>query len=319
VLVQLQNAYPEDIRIVFRHYPLIGTPDNPFHDKASLSHRAAQSAGEQGKFWDMHDLLFERQSEWAGMTIEQFETWVTEQAEDLDLDVDQFTEDLNSQEMIDFAQQAWDEASATGIPGTPFLLVNGNMWPESLPMDFSSMESIAKLMMLESRQFTSCPPVTVDRAKQYVATLETTKGDIMIELFADKAPLAVNSFIFLAENGWFDDIMFHRVIPGFVAQSGDPTGSGFGGPGYAFDNEISADLKFDKPGVLGMANAGEGSNGSQFFITFAPAPQLDGSFTIFGQVIQGMDVVEKLTERDPSKAGELPEGDYIENVVIEEK
>jgi cyclophilin family peptidyl-prolyl cis-trans isomerase len=159
----------------------------------------------------------------------------------------------------------------------------------------------------------------ISPGKQYVATLHTEKGEIVLELYADQAPTAVNSFVFLARHGWFDGVTFHRVIPGFVAQAGDPTGTGFGGPGYAFDNEISPDLKFDRPGVLGMANSGPGSNGSQFFITLAPAPNLNGDYTIFGHVISGMDVVKGLTPRDPSQAMNLPPGDKINSVTIEEK
>jgi cyclophilin family peptidyl-prolyl cis-trans isomerase len=173
--------------------------------------------------------------------------------------------------------------------------------------------------MLEERQFTQCPPMTIDPTKQYVATLHTDKGDIVIELYADKAPIAVNSFIFLARNGWFDGVTFHRVIPGFVAQAGDPSGTGFGTPGYAFKNEISSDLKFDGPGVVGMANAGADSNGSQFFITYSAAPTLDGAFTIFGHVIQGMDVATSLTPRNPDENADLPPGDKILSVTIEEK
>jgi len=159
----------------------------------------------------------------------------------------------------------------------------------------------------------------IDPAKQYFATLHTEKGDITIQLYADKAPMAVNSFIFLARQGWFDGVTFHRVLPGFVAQAGDPSGSGLGGPGYIFDNEISEDLKFDGPGVVAMANAGPGTNGSQFFITFAATQQLDGGYTIFGFVIEGMDVAKSLTPRDPSQAMDLPPGDRINSVTIEEK
>ena len=112
------------------------------------------------------------------------------------------------------------------------------------------------------------------RKKQYIATIHTEKGDIVIQLFPDKAPLAVNSFVFLARQGWFDGVTFHRVIPGFAAQAGDPSGTGKGNPGYFFNNEIS-DLKFDKPGMVGMANSGPDTNGSQFFITFAPAAHLE--------------------------------------------
>jgi cyclophilin family peptidyl-prolyl cis-trans isomerase len=161
--------------------------------------------------------------------------------------------------------------------------------------------------------------MAIDPLKEYIATIETEIGDIIIQLFADKTPLAVNSFVFLAREGWFNGVPFHRVIPGFVAQAGDPTGTGLGGPGYAFDNEIVPELKFDAPGLVGMANAGPGSNGSQFFITFAPQPGLDGGFTIFGEVLSGLDVAEKLTTRIPEGGGVLPEADLILKVTIEEK
>jgi len=128
----------------------------------------------------------------------------------------------------------------------------------------------------------------------------------------------VNNFIFLARDGWYDNVMFHRVLPGFVAQTGDPTGTGYGGPGFLYVNE-SSDLKFDKPGVLAMANSGMDTNGSQFFITYAPLSQLDGGYTIFGQVIEGMDVVEKLTPRDPENTPDPPQGDSITEVIITEQ
>lgn len=151
----------------------------------------------------------------------------------------------------------------------------------------------------------------------YTATLHTEKGDIVIELFPQVAPFAVNSFVFLAEHDWFDNVTFHRVLPGFVAQGGDPTGTGYGGPGYAFAIEPSTSLLFDRPGLLAMANAGPTSNGSQFFITLGEAEHLNGQFSIFGEVIQGMDVVESLTPRDPSQAIDLPPGDLILDVTIE--
>ncbi|MEW6716948.1 MAG: peptidylprolyl isomerase [Chloroflexota bacterium] len=186
-------------------------------------------------------------------------------------------------------------------------------------MDYTSLETIIKLLKLERRQFTDCPPTVIHLDKEYFATLETEKGDIVIQLFPEVAPLAVNSFVFLAREGWFDGVLFHWVIPGFVAQSGDPSETGYGGPGYAFQNEISPDVVFDRPGRLGMANSGPDSNGSQFFITFDAAPNLDGNYTIFGQVIAGMEVLEQLTPRDPYTGGGTPPGDRILHVSIEER
>lgn len=312
MLAQLAEDYPEDVRVAYRHFPLLS-----IHDKAALSVQASEAAGLQGQFWPMHDLLYESQSAWSALSPEEFEAWLGERAEDLDLDVTQFMGDLNSEENVALAQKAWDDGTAVGFPGTPLLMINGQYY--SGPSDYSNLEAITKMAKLENMQFTICPPMTVDPAKGYLATIQTENGDIVLELFPDVAPIAVNSFIFLAENGWYDGVTFHRVIPGFVAQGGDPTGTGFGGPGYAFDNEISPDLKFDQPGLLSMANSGPGSNGSQFFITLSPLPNLDGGYTIFGRVVSGMDLVNQITARDPGQNPNLPPGDLILGVTIEEK
>ena len=312
MLAQLLADYPDEIRFVYRHFPLLS-----IHDKAALATQASEAAGLQGKFWEMHDLLFEKQAEWSELSVDDFKAWLVERAAELDLDTSSFQDDMLDPATAALAQKTWDDGVAAGLPGTPSLLINGRYY--NGPRDYNSLQAILELVKLEARQFTECPPMTIDPAKQYIATLTTEKGDIVIELYPEVAPIAVNSFIFLAENGWFDGVTFHRVIPGFVAQAGDPTGTGYGGPGYAYSNEVPAELKYDKQGVVGMANAGPGSNGSQFFITLAPAPNLDGGYTIFGQVISGMDVVNSLTERNPQTDPNLPPGDEILSVTIEEK
>lgn len=313
VLAQIQNEFPRDVRIVYRHFPLVS-----IHDKAALSAQAAEAAGRQGKFWEMHDLLFEYQREWSGLSVDQFQAWLIEQAGRLRLNEDRFVADLNSQAITDFVKDAWERGKEIGLPGTPFLLIDGQIWSQSLPMSAENIKAIVELKKLEKRQFTSCPPMSIDPSKTYIATLKTEKGDITVELFPDKAPIAVNNFVFLARNGWYDGVTFHRVLQGYIAQTGDPSGTGYGGPGYAFVNEIS-DLKFDKPGLLAMANAGPDSNGSQFFITFTPAEKLNGGYTIFGRVIAGMENAEKLTPRDPAQSPDLPPGDKILSIVIEER
>ena len=311
VLTQLQSKYPKDVRLVYRHFPLAND------DKAALATQAAEAAGLQGKFWQMNDLLYKQQKDWVGLSVEQFQDWIVKRAGELKLDAEKFKQDMNSQAAATFAKDAFERNQALGMPGVPFLVVNG--LPYNAPMDFGNLDTMTALILLEKRQFSDCPAVTIDPKKQYLAILHTKKGDITLELFADKAPLAVNSFIFLARNHWFDGVTFHRVLPGFVAQAGDPTGTGMGGPGYAFDNEISPDLTFDGPGVLGMANAGPGSNGSQFFITYSAVPRLNGGYTIFGKLVAGMEVLQKLTPRDPSTTMDLPPGDEITSVEIVEK
>ena len=172
--------------------------------------------------------------------------------------------------------------------------------------------------LVGTKQYSSAPPMLIDASKNYAATVKMAKGgEFVIRLYADKAPITVNSFVFLAKQGYFDGVTFHRVLSGFMAQGGDPTGSGMGGPGYSFVNEDS-DLKFDKAGVVAMANAGRDTNGSQFFIMFGPDEQLNSGYTIFGQVISGMDVVNAISLRDPDQ-NPTTAGDAIESITIEEK
>ncbi len=166
--------------------------------------------------------------------------------------------------------------------------------------------------------FTEPPPMVIDPNKVYYATIQTEKGDIVVQLFADRAPQTVNNFVFLARQGFYDDTTFHRVLEGFMAQGGDPTGTGMGGPGYTFPDEFVPGLVFDRPGLLAMANAGPNTNGSQFFITYAPTDWLNYRHTIFGQVIQGMEVLESLTPRDPQQNPDF-QGDRILTIQIEER
>lgn len=167
-------------------------------------------------------------------------------------------------------------------------------------------------------QYDSAPPMSIDPEKQYLASVKLAKGgEFVIELYPKQAPITVNSFVFLAREGFFNGVTFHRVLEGFMAQTGDPTGTGSGGPGYEFVNEDS-ELTFDKAGVVAMANAGRDTNGSQFFITFVPAESLTGDYTIFGQVTSGMDVVNSITRRDPNMRPTFS-GDVIESITIIEK
>jgi len=140
----------------------------------------------------------------------------------------------------------------------------------------------------------------IDQKKKYKAHVETDKGTMVIELFADKTPKTVNNFVFLAREGYYDGVIFHRVINNFMVQGGDPTGTGMGGPGYKFGDEFHPSLKHDKQGILSMANAGPNTNGSQFFITHLPTPHLDNRHSVFGHVVEGLDVLMSIPARDPN-------------------
>ncbi len=161
----------------------------------------------------------------------------------------------------------------------------------------------------------TAPEMTIDVEKSYRAIMHTEKGDISIRLRPDIAPITVNNFVFLAREGFYDGVTFHRVIPGFVAQGGDPTGSGTGGPGYQFQDELN-DLPFEQ-GTIGMANAGPGTNGSQFYLMLDAAPPLTGNYTAFGEIDDGMDVMLSLRHRDPERDREP--GDAINSVEIIEQ
>ena len=150
-------------------------------------------------------------------------------------------------------------------------------------------------------QFSSPPAMSLDASKSYNATIKTDKGDIRLTLESRKAPKTVNNFVFLARQGFYDGVIFHRVLADFMAQTGDPTGTGTGGPGYKFADEFHPDLRHDGPGVLSMANAGAGTNGSQFFITHVATPWLDDKHSVFGRVSGGLDVLLSIPERDPSR------------------
>jgi cyclophilin family peptidyl-prolyl cis-trans isomerase len=279
---------------VFRHFPLTS-----IHDKAVLAAEASEAAGAQGQFWEMHDLLFERQNEWSSGSEREARVVFEGLAEEIGLDVEAFSKALDEGTYREVVQQSFEEARALGLGGTPSLFTNGQEYKG--PREDWYLVAWALLTSYDGPQYETAPAMTIDPTQPYFASVETNKGTFCLELYAGKTPVTVNNFVFLAESGFYDGVLFHRVIPGFVAQSGDPTGSGFGGPGYQFEDEIVDELKHDGPGVLSMANAGPNTNGSQFFITYAALPDLDGVHTVFGRVVEGMDVVESLQPRDPTE------------------
>ena len=311
-LNRLLDENSENVRVVSRIFPLVTV-----NDKAALAAQAAEAAGEQDRFWEMHQLLYEQQENWVSLSVSDFEQWLSAQVSALGMDLEQFQADLKREDIVAKVQEAWEDGQRIGLPGTPLILINGQIYGG--PRDYNSLNDILQLIVLGKRQYTSCPAVTVQQNKQYIATLHTEKGNVVIQLFADKAPMTVNSFLFLVREGWYDNITFHRVIPEVFAQTGDPSGTGKGNPGYYIITEIDPDLTFDNPGMVAVVNSGPDTSGSQFFITYAPAPQYNRQYTIFGQVLSGMDVLEKLTPRDAQPGIDTPPGDKLISITIEEK
>ena len=170
--------------------------------------------------------------------------------------------------------------------------------------------------MAGKQQFSKAPEMALDPQKDYFATFHTARGPIKVKLYADEAPITVNNFVFLARQGFYDGTTFHRVIGNFMVQGGDPTGTGTGGPGYKIKDEFHPRRRHDRPGILSMANAGANTGGSQFFITHTATPHLDNRHAVFGEVVEGMDNLMKIRERDPGR--DRQPGDALERIEIEE-
>jgi len=311
----LKENYGDDLRVIYRHFPLIS-----IHDKAQITSEAAEAAGAQGMFWEMHDILYERQSEWSGESEAGIIDVLVGYAEEIGVaDVEQFRQDLEEDTYADKVMADYNAAAESGLTGTPSFVVNQVNFPsQAFGLSYQGLDAFMQLMALRENWFEQ-PEQVIDPDREYVATIETEKGDIVIELFSDTAPVNVNSFAFLAQNDWYQDVTFHRVLPGFVAQGGDPTGLGIGFPGYRCGDEVVTSRSFDEAGLVSLANSGPNTNGSQFFITFDAVPQLNPNFTIIGQVIEGLDVAESLTPRDPQQDPGAEPGDTIIDITIEEK
>jgi cyclophilin family peptidyl-prolyl cis-trans isomerase/protein-disulfide isomerase len=320
IFMSVLKARPNDVRLVFRHWPLAS-----IHPNAVQAAIAAEAAGKQGKFFNMTEFLFSKQSEWSGKSAVDFTTWLNSNAINptLGLDTAKFANDLKDAAI---AQKVKGDMAAsdklggeltnafqTGF-GTPTLIINGSPFLSQRSEEVLTL--IVDLIKNKNKANLQCPANTLDISKDYTATLTTNKGDIVIDLLEKVAPVTVNSFISLAQSGWFKDNIFFVVRDEF-AMTGDKTNTGMGGPGYAYKDEINSAYTFDKEGVVGMYNFGPGTNSSQFFILKAPLSALNGRYTIFGNVIQGMDILKSLIKHE---ANDSPDkADKILNVSITTK
>jgi len=329
-LRQIRLAHPNDVRLIYLHAP------QKDRDKDNLAIQAVEAADLQGKFWEMHDLLFEKQAEWSALAPADFEAWATTQASDLgtpalpgtacqgrcaagaSVDAARFQADFEGPVVADRLQQAIQSAAGVQPVVPPLLFVNSTS-PYTSLADFASLDTVVRMDALAARQFSACPPKSIDPLKQYIATLHTAKGDVVFQLYPEKAPLAVNNFVFLARSGWYDGITFYRVLPEVRVMTGDPSETGLGNPGYLFETEIATDLHFDRPGMVALDNDGPDTNGSRFFITLGANAQWNGQYTIFGQVLSGLDILSALTARNPQPGFSFPLGDELVSVTIEER
>jgi cyclophilin family peptidyl-prolyl cis-trans isomerase len=284
------------------------------HDLAQLSAEASEAAAAQGAFWEMHDALFEFAQEWSTMSEEQAIEAFAGYAEDLGLDADRVRRELKDGTYRDKVLANYDEATAIGLGGTPSFVVNGRVVPQGV-----APEAFIQMTVAEPPQsYDGPPPQVIDPTKSYVATIRTSKGDVVVELLPDMAPTNVNSFAFLAQDGWYDGQTFFFVQPDSVAYSGDPTNLGMVLPfsGFVCEDEIGASATFDDAGVLAMFAPSPGRNSGMFFITMAPLPDINLQYTVIGRVVDGMEVVSSLMPAQPGDGG-TP--DSIDTIAIEER
>jgi len=306
IMDNFATLYPDEVRIVFRFFPL-----SSIHDKARLSSQAMVAAGLQGKFDEFRIWLFERQSKnpnnpavaslddtefWAGLPPADLADWLKKRVSDLGIDPDQLVKDMLSEAVVNKVLDAENVAKSIGIGGTPTLFVNGYAWPLD-QRDTRIFSTFTKLLLNKEKEYKTCPAMAINSSKSYSATISTTKGDIVVDLFADKAPYAVNSFIFLAREGWYSNLPI--ISSDQLLLSGDPTDTGYGGPGYVYKDEIDSTLSFSEPGMLATYayDVGSGTNGSTFFINKIALPEQSGR-TIFGKVTSGLDILSSLQIRD---------------------
>ncbi len=258
--IQFQATHPDEVRYVYRHFPL------SFHEKAPMSAYAADAAGKQGFFFDAETFLYETQNEWSNLeSLDAFDQWLREKfpAALPEMDVEQWTADYESEEVRSVVDASFAKVAATGIvSGTPTFFANFyqvNYDPEVL-------EEHLKAFKMMKNYKTECPASVVEAGKEYRAILHTTAGDLVMDLFAEEAPNLVSNFMVLASEGWYDRNAFHNVVPGFAAQTGDPSGVGIGMAGYYLADENLDNGGFNETGAVAMANTGAGKNSSQFFI-----------------------------------------------------
>jgi cyclophilin family peptidyl-prolyl cis-trans isomerase/predicted DsbA family dithiol-disulfide isomerase len=308
VLAAFLEEHPE-VRLVYRHYPL------SFHEHAVLAAEATEAAGAQGKFWEMHDLLFERQGEWSPLSEEEARVQMSEYAEELELDIEEFDEALDEELYVEKVESHFAEAQAMGLGGTPSFIYNDLVYPsDQWGLSPQGLDVFAELLVLEEMLYAAPPEQEIDPEGEYQAILKTSQGEVVVDLLPEAAPTFVNNFIFLAREDWYAGTEFFLVQEDYVAVAGDPTNTGMGYPGYRCAGETQS--TFDRSGLVGMDPTG------LFFITLGTqASQLSGELPLIGQVVEGQEVLDELARVAPSQTpGQPPtEPDMLESVEIVEK
>ena len=278
--LDFQAAHPDEVRYVYRHFPL------SFHEKAPMTAYAADAAGKQGLFFETERFLYETQSDWSNIQdMEEFEAWLRENIQTAlpELDYEQWTADFESEETHAAVDSSFQKVAATGlISGTPTFFAN--FYQTSY--EPAVLEQYINLFKLQKNYRTSCPVNAVEEGKEYRAVLHTTAGDVVVNLFAEDAPNLVSNFMALAADGFYNGNLFHNVVDGFVAQTGDPSATGVGLAGYYLNDENLNNNGFNEAGAVAMANTGADKNGSQFFIAQDVAEYFRSGYAAQGELTE---------------------------------
>lgn len=298
----LLEQYPDTFRVVFRHLPLPS-----IHPLAFISAMAAEAAGAQGLFWEFGEFLYTQQSVWSGLSESDFSEWVVGQAEMMGMDPEQFELDLLDEEKRAELESQTNEYLSMGMNYIPFVIHNGKI--------MRSYYTLTQYILVHNLEgYDTCPAWVVSPTKTYTAKINTDAGEILVDLDLEGAPLAVNSFVFLARNGWFENVKFYNVVEGFIAQAGDVERYG---PGFTVPIETGSDLSFESGGVLGMLSTGTESITNHFFITLGAAATLDGHYSAFGRVQENsMDILNDIVVIDASTNPDLDNATVIHSVEI---
>ncbi len=299
MIPEILERHPDDLKIVLRNFPLLTV-----NDKSLEAAQAAEAAGRQDAFWPFAEMLFEQQEAWRLLETAEFESWLQNAAVNLGLDMERFERDLQSAELTSTLVEDFYKHAAAGLLQVPTIFLNQKEF--MLPLTAENLEASIRIEMLQHKQFSAYPPLIVSSDSEYTAIIQTNFGTMEIILYPLYAPLAVNSFIQLAESGWYDGTPIYRVHQGSFIEAGDPSGTGWGDPGYVFPTETDPLLDFSKAWMVAMVAHAPDANGSNFFITLEPLPQLNGHRTIFGRLLTGGDFLLSLGDRDP-----------IENILLE--
>jgi cyclophilin family peptidyl-prolyl cis-trans isomerase len=286
------HRHPDQVRQVYRPFPL-----SRVEDKADLAAEIAEAAGRQGAFWPMHDLLVDQYDEWRALEPDAFLAWSVQAAQSLGLDPTAFQQAIGDPALANQIAERYSESQASGIPGAPFVLLNGR--PFILASDEIQLESAVRLGILQGQQFGTYPQIDLQPGSNYLATLQTNLGEIQIQLYAGTAPLAVNSFIQLAQQGWYTSTGAYQVVPDQWVGLGDPSWTGLGDAGYHYPLETDQTRNFDRAGMVGVIPTGPEINGSRFFVGLTPLPEYDETHTVLGRLTQGLDIFSSLSARSP--------------------